>query len=141
MKDALRLFFFVALALSLLVLWTRWQKWESAAPQAQPELTQTRTPDNINRGINNNDDAKLPVPSQSLIRENISGKSADTDSATSASGGDSFAAITIAEVSENGRPSLPAKYNTDPALINPESINRMAPVATQHCRAKPSRAR
>ena len=108
MKDALRLFFFVALALSLLVLWTRWQKWESAAPQAQPELTQTRTPDNINRGINNNDDAKLPVPSQSLIRENISGKSADTDSATSASGGDSFAAITInadwyvAEVSENG---------------------------------------
>ncbi len=68
MKDTLRLFFFISLALSLLVLWQKWEKWQSetvrapasasAPADAAPAASQT--------DFANGEGADLPVPSETL---------------------------------------------------------------------------
>ncbi|MGI9338266.1 MAG: membrane protein insertase YidC [Gammaproteobacteria bacterium] len=105
MRDTLRLFFFVALALSLLVLWTRWEKWQAAEQDAARSASQSqRAPDSVIPGdAANNNDSQLPVPSRTLVRENTGG---NVPTFGDVAAGD--AAITInaewyvAEINENG---------------------------------------
>ena len=72
MRESLRLFFYVSLALSLLVLWTRWEKWQRAEQQPPPAAEQRIAPaaggDGGGRGDERAEDGggDLPVPSRSL---------------------------------------------------------------------------
>ena len=106
MRDTLRLVFFVALALSLLVLWTRWEKWQAAEQNAIRNTSQnTSAPAQpfADNGNNHQSSGDLPVPSQTLVRENnakspaTSGGETKTDTAITIN-----ADWYVAEISESG---------------------------------------
>lgn len=103
MRDTLRLIFFVALALSLLTLWTRWEKWQAAQ---QNPAGQSASPSAgfVPGDVADNNNAELPVPSRTLVRDNAASPGGGDNAA--AAGGKSAITINaewyVAEISEDG---------------------------------------
>lgn len=73
MNETLRLIFIALLAVSLLVLWQRWEKWQ-AVESSSPTLT-LATPEaaNASQNVERTENGGLPAPTQSLSVKNEDG--------------------------------------------------------------------